>query len=67
MRRTLRPRRGARLITAKGITDTITGWAIRLGIGRERIVARLAQGWSEEETLTTPFVRRQSKYRWRAD
>ena len=54
MRRPLRPPRGARLITVDGVTDTIAGWALRLGVRRQTIVQRLHLGWSERDAVTTP-------------
>jgi hypothetical protein len=63
MRRPLRPREGARLITVDGITDSIPGWAMRLGVTIGTIHARLAKGWSERRAVTTPPRQPRRRYR----
>ena len=43
-------------ITYKGVVDTLSGWADRLGMSRDTIKLRLRRGWSIEKTLTTPYI-----------
>lgn len=48
-------KRTNRMITYNGITNTINGWAKRLGFKKETIRNRLNYlGWSVEKALTTP-------------
>jgi hypothetical protein len=50
------------LITHKGVTDSIAGWAKKVGIPHVVIYARLVKlGWTTERALTTPAQRRISK------
>jgi hypothetical protein len=46
--------RQSRLITHEGRSDSIAGWAARLGISREALSLRLLAGWSIAEAVTTP-------------
>lgn len=46
-----------RKITYEGITDTISGWARRIGCGRESLADRIDSGWDIEKALGTPFSR----------
>lgn len=46
--------RHARYLTHNGETLCITDWALRTGIKRLTIAARLEQGWSIAEALTQP-------------
>lgn len=62
MRRALKIRRGSRTITVDGITDTISGWALRIGLRPAAIDARIRNGWSEKKAVTTP--RQKSYRRW---
>lgn len=62
MRRALKIRQGSRTITVDGVTDTIGGWAQRIGLRPAAIDARLKNGWSEREAVTTP--RQKSYRRW---
>lgn len=41
-------------LTFNGVTDTIQGWADRVGIARGVIKGRLKMGWSIERILTAP-------------
>lgn len=42
------------LITRDGTTDSLRGWAKRLGIKWPTLVSRLQRGWSIEAALTAP-------------
>lgn len=42
----------ARLITVGGVTDSLAGWAKRVGLTRRAIAHRLKKGWSEERAVT---------------
>lgn len=44
-----------RLFTHNGITDSIAGWADRLGVRRESLRHRINRGWSFERAVSTPF------------
>lgn len=44
-----------RHLTLHGVTMAVCEWAERVGISREAIHNRLADGWSVERTLTTPI------------
>src|SRR6267378_1195869 len=44
----------SRLITHEGRSDSIAGWAARLGITREALSLRLLAGWSIADAVTTP-------------
>lgn len=57
--------RKARRIEFNGITDTITGWAERLGIDKKALYHRFTVcKWSVEKALTTPLrVRSDSRFR----
>jgi hypothetical protein len=41
-------------ITANGISDTVTGWAARLGVPRQTIYARLYADWEPARAVTEP-------------
>jgi hypothetical protein len=47
-----------RQLTWQGRTQCLTEWAEELGIKRNTLTERLRNGWSVEETLTTPLGRR---------
>lgn len=49
---------GRRMLTHRGITDTVTGWARRLGMRRDSLSKRLHKGWTVEEALETPCTGR---------
>jgi hypothetical protein len=44
----------AKLITFRGETLSMGGWARRIGLSRGVVWARLNQGWSTEDALTVP-------------
>lgn len=44
-----------RLLTYQGETLTMIEWAKRLGVSYHALFARLKNGWSTEEALSTPF------------
>lgn len=48
-------RRSNRRLTLNGKTQTVTQWADELGMNREAIYSRLADGWDDEKALTTPI------------
>lgn len=50
-------RRSSRLLTCGGVTKTLKQWAADLGVTSTAIRARLRQGQSESQALTTPFPR----------
>lgn len=41
-----------------GVSDTLSGWAKRVGIPRATLQARVDNGWTFKETLTTPVRQR---------
>jgi len=45
-----------RMLTHDGITDSIQGWARRLGMSDVTIRRRLAAGYSDEKALTEPVL-----------
>ena len=47
-------KRNNNLITFEGKTLTETQWRKRMGLGRNLIRRRIAEGWSVEKALTTP-------------
>lgn len=47
----------ARLLTFRGRTDTVAGWARRMGVPKHTIFARLAMGWPIKRILTEPPMR----------
>lgn len=49
-----RTKSGARLIEADGVVRTISQWAKHLGVSKEAIYIRLANGWDEYKAVTTP-------------
>jgi hypothetical protein len=50
-----------RRLTHDGITDTVTGWAKRLGCPAPVLLNRLFRGRTTEETLAPPFDRNVAK------
>lgn len=44
----------AKLITANGVTDSIAGWARRLGVDRGVVRGRLRRGWDPVRAVTEP-------------
>jgi hypothetical protein len=46
--------RQSRKITHEGRSDSIAGWAAKLGISREALSLRLLAGWPVAEAVTTP-------------
>lgn len=50
-----------RLFTHQGHTDTLAGWAARIGISREALSQRLETGWPVAIALSTPRYGRLSK------
>lgn len=53
-----RNRRSSRLIEHGGETLTLTEWTERTGLKRTTIAERINHGWSVDEALTTPVLRR---------
>jgi len=53
-----RNRRSSALITANGKTQTLAAWAKQTGLGRTTIGRRLAIGWTEEEAVNLPLMKR---------
>lgn len=47
-----------RTVTLHGVTQLVSQWAEQTGLKRNTIEARLNRGWSEEEALTIPPLRR---------
>lgn len=45
------------LIVHDGITDSIAGWARRIGLSKQALHRRLKAGWSIERALTPGIVR----------
>ncbi len=41
-----------KMLTSKGITLSITDWAIKSGIGRRVIAYRLTSGWSVDNAVS---------------
>jgi hypothetical protein len=50
------------MLTVDGVTDSVTGWAIRTGLTASLIASRLRAGWGDREAVMTP---RQRSYRGR--
>ena len=50
-------KRDNRLITAQGLTLTVTQWAERTGIKRATLFSRLKYGWNDEDVVTPRPVR----------
>ena len=48
-------------ITFGGITDSVLGWARRIGIAQKTLVRRIELGWTTAEALTTPVDNTLSK------
>lgn len=51
-------RRSNKLLTHAGVTMTLAQWSAVTGLSYKAIVYRVMQGWSAEDTLTTPVQRR---------
>lgn len=51
-------RRNNHLITHNGRTQTLTLWMIETGIQHSTIAARIKRGWSTEDALTIPVVKK---------
>lgn len=49
-------KRGMRLYELDGITDTLSGWARRLGINPATLQNRINRGWDFRKAATTPVV-----------
>lgn len=47
----------ARLLTFRGKTDTVGGWARRMGVPKHVLFSRLAMGWPVKRVLTEPPMR----------
>lgn len=47
-----------RMITHAGRTQSIAEWAREVGLNRQTLFYRMNHGWSVEEALTTPTLRR---------
>jgi hypothetical protein len=58
-----RNKRNNRLLTYRGLTLCVAGWAERLGMKSQVIRDRLYWGWSVEDTLATPVDTRFSRKR----
>lgn len=52
-----------RLITLHGETRCVSEWSERVGIGANTLISRLNRGWSDEKTLTTPYMANQNGFR----
>lgn len=50
-----------RSLTHNGVTMTISQWAALLGTTRPTLFSRKRNGWSDEETVTTPIARKPSR------
>lgn len=48
----------AKMITFNGVTDTMKGWAHRIGLPYTALAYRLGTGWSIEKALTTESKKR---------
>jgi len=46
------------LLTLHGVTKSAQEWAAISGLSRSLIYSRLRNGWSDERTLTAPYLRR---------
>ena len=54
-----RNRRGNRILTVNGVARTMVEWSEILGISKGTIWIRLTKyGWSEQDAVTVPIVRR---------
>lgn len=47
--------RAARLVSFKGVSDTIAGWGRRTSLDERAIAQRLRNGWSIRRALTQPL------------
>ena len=61
--------RNCHWITHNGVTDTVVGWAKRLGASTQVLRVRLCNGWPIRDVLSPPFVRKRPKrgtqlYQW---
>lgn len=55
-----RNKRNSRLITFRGVTRTMSEWALLLGVPRNTIVNRLLRGWSVDRAFIEPVDSRKS-------
>ena len=53
-------RRSNTLITCNNETLNISQWSARLGVSQSTIASRLAYGWSDADTITTPVRKHRS-------
>ena len=53
----------ARVLTWKGETLHVTGWAERVGIDHETLWLRYRSGWAIDDVMTRPLGKRPAKYR----
>ena len=62
-------RRDNHFITYKRKTMTVAAWADYLGVNRNSLYYRLAQGWPEVDALTVPYGKtfKNSKYKGKTD
>lgn len=44
-----------RMITAKGVTMSVTGWSVKMGLSRDCIWGRICRGWADEPSVLTPL------------
>jgi hypothetical protein len=51
-------KRNNRLLTLNGKTQSASEWSKELGVPRGRLYLRVSRGWSDEEVLLTPFMKR---------
>lgn len=55
-------KRTNRLLTLDGQTDTVTGWARRLGVPSGRLFCRLNYGWSAKRTLRESYHKQKAHF-----
>ena len=48
-----------RILYLNGESDTLANWARKTGIPYWKLQDRIYRGWSDEETLTTPYVKQE--------
>jgi len=53
-----RNKRNNRVLTYRGLSQTVTEWAEHIGIKDSTLRGRLTRGWSVEAALTTPLATR---------
>lgn len=58
-----RNRRVNRIYTANGKTQCLTDWAQEIGVSPQMLWSRLEKGWSFDEAISLPVMRRASTQR----